>query len=88
MSPKLNLAMIEVTKISHGILLLKALGEGTLMLSVLKARPGHCHASADCTLEELIGKTEAEIYELFDKRMDKVLEAEGKRVSRDSPRRQ
>jgi hypothetical protein len=69
MSPKLNLAIIQVATISDGINILRALGEGTLMVSTHKRdkKDGYFNM-AKCDIAELIGKSEAEVIALLDKR--------------------
>src|SRR5690242_19678065 len=85
MSPKLNLAMVEVRKIGHAILLLEALGEGTLLVSTRKRPPsGGCYSMASCSIDELSGKSVEEIYAILDRRTDKVLEKERSRINNNS----
>jgi hypothetical protein len=72
-SPRLDASIIKVERISDGIRLLRALGEGQLLLCTRK-RPasGQFYAMAECNFRELRGKTEAEIFALFDKKTDEL----------------
>jgi hypothetical protein len=78
-SPKLKFQLIEVVRISEGIALLKALGEGSILVCTKKRTPDGYFAMAECAIQELIGKTELEIFELLDKRTDRLMEIEKQR---------
>lgn len=82
MSPKLNHRIVEVLRISDGIAILEALGEGKLMVST-RRRPKDkgWHNMAVCYLQELVGKSEADVLEMLDKKTDKVLELEKRRLA-------
>jgi hypothetical protein len=73
MSPKLNLAIIQVATISDGINILRALGEGTLAVSTRKRdkKDGY-YNMAKCEIGELVGKSEAEVIALLDKRTGEI----------------
>lgn len=69
MSPKLKLRIVEIKRISDGIAILEALGEGKILVSTRK-RPkekGYLQM-AECSLEELRDKTPAEILTILDRR--------------------
>ena len=70
-SPNLGLNPIKVERISDGIAILKAVGEGKLCVCT-RTRPknGGWYTMAECDLRELSGKTEAAIYALLDKKTD------------------
>jgi hypothetical protein len=71
MSPKLGHSMIKVACISDGIIVLKALGEGDLLVCTRKRpKKGGYYAMAKCELREVDGKSESEIFELLDKKTD------------------
>jgi hypothetical protein len=48
-----------------------------------KKRPpdGGYFAMAKCAIRELVGKAEAEIFEMLDRRMDNLIETESSRVN-------
>lgn len=72
-SPALGLRIVEICRISDGIALLEALGNGELMVSVDRRKPGQGYfAMATATLKELRGKSEAEIYKLLDYKTDEL----------------
>lgn len=82
-SPKLKLKLIEINRISDGIAILGALGEGRLLVSTRKRRPNDGYFNmVECRIDELENKTEAEIYTLLDRRMERVLEAESRQTNR------
>jgi hypothetical protein len=76
-SPQLNLRIVEVRRISDGIAILEVLGEGRLLVST-RIRPpaGGYFNMAEASIQELQGKTEAEVFAMLDRRMDVVLERE------------
>lgn len=71
----LGINLIKVERIRDGISILKALGQGTLMVCTRK-RPkgGGWYAMAECELRELATKTEEQIMALLDKKTDKLSE--------------
>lgn len=79
-SPKLKLRLAEVLRISDGIAILEALGEGSLLVGTKRRPQDGYYSMAECTIEELRGKSEAEIFGLLDKRTDQVLERERQRI--------
>lgn len=73
MSPKLKLAMIQVLRISDGIMLLEALGEGKLLVSTRVRDPAKGYYDmAKADIKELSGKSQQEIYDLLDRRTDAI----------------
>jgi hypothetical protein len=71
MSPKLGHSMIKVECISDGIIVLRALGEGNLLVCTRKRpKKGGYYSMAKCELRELEGKSKSEIFELLDKKTD------------------
>lgn len=71
---KLKLRIVKVESISDGIAILEALGEGELMVSTMKRDPKKGYFSmAECTIGELAGKSEQEVYNLLDNRTDTIL---------------
>jgi hypothetical protein len=83
MSPKLKLKIVEIRRISDGIAILEALGEGKLLVSTAK-RPkgkGYLHM-AECSLEELRGKSPVEIFRMLDRRTQEVQDRMTTRVNR------
>ena len=84
-SPNLGLNPIKVERISDGIAILKAIGEGKLSVCTLKRpKTGGYYAMAECDLRELSGKTEAAILALLDKKTDQLSErVDGKYVLKD-----
>lgn len=80
MSPKLKLAVVEVRRISEGIRLLEEYGEGELMVSTRKRPPGGYYGMATCTIGELRGKSQSEVYAMLDRRTDQLFEGERARV--------
>jgi hypothetical protein len=59
MSPKLDHRIVQVERISDGMAIIEALGEGKLMVSTLKRdRSKGYFEMAECTVEELRGKSE------------------------------
>jgi hypothetical protein len=84
-APTLGLNPIKVERISDGIAVLKAIGEGKLCVCT-RTRPktGGYYAMAECDLRELSGKTEDAIYALLDKKTDQLsLKVDGKYVLED-----
>ena len=81
MSPKLRLAVVEVRRISDGIRMLDEFGEGVLMVSTRKRPASGYYDMATCTITELRGKSETEVFELLDRRTDRVIEAERSRIN-------
>ena len=85
-SSKLEFRLIEVVRISDGVALLKALGDGSLLVSTRKRRVGEGYFNmAECPVRELVGKTESEIFDMLDQRMDKVLESERQKIAGKRP---
>ena len=73
MSPKLGGRIVKIERISDGIALLEVIGEGRLLVSTEKRKRGQGYfAMAECTVEELRGKTEQEVFEMLDKRTDQL----------------
>jgi hypothetical protein len=65
-------ATLSAVRISHGIVILEALGEGSLLVSTKKRPPNGYYSMAECSIEELRGKSEDEIFAILDKRTDEV----------------
>lgn len=72
--------MVEVFRISEGIRLLEEYGEGVLLVSTRKRPSTGYYAMAECAIAELRGKSREEIYDLLDRRTDRVLETERLRI--------
>lgn len=73
MSPKLSARIVQVERISDGIAIIEALGEGKLLVSTQKSTPSKGYFEmAECTLEELRGKSEQEIFDILDRRTDQL----------------
>jgi hypothetical protein len=73
MSPKLARRIVQVERISDGIAIIEALGEGKIMVSTARRDPSKGYFDmAECTVEELRGKSEAEIFEMLDRRTDQL----------------
>jgi hypothetical protein len=77
----LKFRLVEIVRISDGVAILEALGEGSLLVSTRKRPPDGFHAMAECSIEELRGKTETEVFALLDSRTDKVIEREKQRLA-------
>ena len=73
MSPKLDHRIVQVERISDGIAILEALGEGRLLVSTEKRdKKNGYFAMTECTVDELRGKSESEIFEVLDQRTDQI----------------
>jgi hypothetical protein len=71
--PRLNLVTIKVERISDGILIFAALGEGQLLVSTKVRDPKvGDFPMAKAEIRELVGKTKQEIYNLLDWRTDSL----------------
>src|SRR5688572_29172237 len=82
MSPVFKLRMIEVARMSDGLAVVEGLGEGDLLVSIKKMPAVGVYAMAKCTIQELRGKTETEIFAILDRRMDAEIERERVRLNR------
>jgi hypothetical protein len=71
-SPKLGINLIRVDRISEGLAILRAIGEGTLHVCTRKRTSHRVLAMAECHLNELRNKSEAEIFALLDKKTDEL----------------
>ncbi len=80
-SPAFKFRLIEVVRISDGILILEALGEGSLLVCTKKKPADGYYNMAEADIKELTGKTEEEIRALLDRRTEAVLLAEQKRTA-------
>ena len=71
----LGINLIRVERIGDGIAILKAIGQGKLLMCTRK-RPkgGGWYAMAECDLRELSGKSEEQIIAIFDWKTDKLSE--------------
>ena len=84
-SPKLGINPIPVERIGDGLAILKAVGEGKLLVCTRKRpKSGGFYAMAECDLRELAGKSESQIYALLDRKTDELsTKPEGRYVLKD-----
>jgi hypothetical protein len=81
-SPVLKFRLVGVSRISDGIAILEALGEGTLLVSTRRRPPDGYYSIAEVGVTELVGWTEAEVLAILDSRTDAMLARERERISK------